>query len=698
MPGFGQNPASRHSGQQLIRSLGMRELEPSPEWTGTAASGFVALPTDPVRTTAKPAVRLLVPPRQRFTNALVVGVVAFSNNGGTLIGGVDRVRFHFEGAVVDVLAPTYHRFADANGKAVTYPGYWVKLRRPALKTGEARLYVEAIPTDATMQRRVIGPFSFFPSTTLHDLEYTIDPDASISATNFHTFDAAIAAIRSASPAPANPRITFKKPMSNVPMTFAGNTFVAAGYITVDAEAPVTFGRFSLSVTTAVDNDSLLRPRAGPLWIKGDNITFDYAFVDAAFAETGMQWVLDGMALTNSLGPSTLWRGGNNSSGQRVTGNPWFLECTISNVGNPCVGANLARGCKLTDVSRDIFTDGRCVIGTRVERHDDSSVNDDAPALSVVYTGPEGTASVSRSGGPDPSTCLYTFRWGANSAAFETGRLTTYYAKTAGQGYTFADLVAWINGPLAAMAPGWAATLNDTDGRRASSGSLTGLKGQGFGNTNCKTSARQIVSNFDAHGDWYQQLFGGLEENVVVCNNLAFDMQTQNIYPSSTTSSRDMMFVNNALGNDPIGTAYFNEAQIVSQLGRGGTPTSNSHVVLAHCSMPNQGLVFRNDGSVGFSVFDAYCLIANNVFRALTKGVSTRTIGATIKDNHIHAGQTPLAEAVGTTIGGDRDSLFGDFNAGDFSPRGALLTNLKTPVVEFPGVENSSGPAPGGARI
>lgn len=55
----------------------------------------MTLPTDPVRTAAKPALRLLMPPRQRFTNTLVVRVVALANNGGLFIGEIDCVRLNF---------------------------------------------------------------------------------------------------------------------------------------------------------------------------------------------------------------------------------------------------------------------------------------------------------------------------------------------------------------------------------------------------------------------------------------------------------------------------------------------------------------------------------------------------------------------------------------------------------------------------
>jgi hypothetical protein len=700
MPGFGQNPGSRYGVQPLLRTIPLREIEPAPAWNGAPASGFVTLPVDPVRTTAKPAVRLLVPPRQRFTNTLVVGVGAFANNGGTLIGGIDRVRFHFEGRVVDVMSPVTRRFKDANGNTVGYFGYWVQLRRPVGKTGEARLYVEAIPADATMQRRVLGPFSFYPATTLHDREFTVNPDLPTTATNFPTFDAALSALKLVTPPPANPRITFKKAMSNVPMTALGTLYTPSSYITVEADFPVSFGYATMNTTASVDSVNILRPRAGPMWLKGTNITIDYARADTVFAETGHSWVLDGIRMTNTLGPGALWRGGTNSNLVRVIGNPYFLECTISNIRGPCIGASLARGGVLSNVSSDIFTDARCIVGTRVQRQNDNSLNNDEVVVSVVYNGPAATATVAKSGGVDPNTAIYTFKWGANSATFETGKLTSYYAGTAGQGYTFAHLANWINTTLAALGPGWSATLSDTQGRRAGAGSLAGLKGQPFGDSNCKTTPRQIVANFDMHGDWYQQLFGGLDENVLGYNNIGYDMQVQNIFLSSTTSSRDMVFVNNAFGNDRVGSDYFNEATVFSQMARPGVANQMSHLVIVHCSMPNQGLVFRNDGATLYSTFDSLCLVANNVFRSLGESttVAGRGPGATIRNNHIHAGQTPLAEAVGTTIGGNRDTLFVDFNTGNFTPAGVLLTTLKAPVADLGNLHSSGAPLALGASL
>jgi hypothetical protein len=680
MPGFGHHRASRTRRQALFLGTDLPDVSPAAQWSGVAASGFALAPADPARTTAKPACRLLVPPGQRFVSTKVVGVAAFANDGGTLIGGVDRVRFHFEGSTIDVVAPSWHRFRDSNGRNVAYYGYWATLRRRDARTGEALLYVEAVPADATMQSRVIGPFSFYPQTTLHDREYTIDPLAPITTTNFATFDAAVARVKI--DLPTNPRITFKRAMSNVVMTFTGATYnPSGGYLTVEAEAPVTFGRAALGTTATADTDSNLRPRATGMWLKGENITIDYANVDTLFSEDGKDYVLDGITLTNSRGSGALWRGGPYFSGFRVRNNPWFLECAISNLENVCVAANLVRGGIIRDVSRDIFADARCVVGTRVERHNDTVFNNDAPAFSVVYSGAAATASIARSGAVDPTSATFTFKWGANTRTFVVGRAVANYAGTAGDGYLFAHVANFVNTTLKGLDAGWSATLLDTTGRRASSGTLTGLKGQGFGDTNCKTTPQTIVSSFDAHGDWYQQRFSTITENVIAYQNVAFNMQTQDIFISSNVPARDFIFLSNALGNDPVGSDYFNENTVGSQLGRANTGILMSHLVIAHCSLPNQTISFRNDGTP-FSTFDSYSMVANNVCRNITKATAGRTIGAVIKNNHIHAGQTVLSEATGTSSGGNRDSLFVGFNTGNFTPAGALLTNLKPPVASF----------------
>jgi hypothetical protein len=291
--------------------------------------------------------------------------------------------------------------------------------------------------------------------------------------------------------------------------------------------------------------------------------------------------------------------------------------------------------------------------------------------------------VARSGAVDPNDATYTFKWGANSRTFTVGKQPSDYAGTSSDGYLFEDVVDYVNTTLAGLDAGWSATLQDALDTRASSGSLLGLRGQGFGDTSCKAAPLQVVSNFDAHGDWFQQRFGTITQNLIAYDNVAYDMQTQNIFVSSTNLAQDFVFINCSLSNDPSGLEQFDETIVFSQIGRSNSSNAMSHIVIAHCSMPNQLLTFRNDGTA-WSTFDVYCLVANNALRGLTKAVATagREPQAIIRDNHIHAGQTPMPEAVGTTIGGDKNSLFGDFVNGDFTPEGDLLINLKAPVARF----------------
>ncbi|WP_299194633.1 hypothetical protein [uncultured Erythrobacter sp.] len=619
---------------------------------------------------------MLVPPGQFFSRKLTVGVAAAANNGGTLIGGIANVRFHFEGNTVDVADATPFTFKDANRNEVTYWGYWATLTKPANLTGEAHLFVEVVPADPTMQARIIGPYSFFPSASLHDAQYTVDTTQPATGSNFHSFDSALLQIKIESP--ANPRLLIKVPLENEPMNGLGSSYTPTGYLTVEATAPVTFGRSSINSTATVDSDSNLRPKASGIWLKGGNITIDYANVDHLFAESGKSYVLDGINMTNSRGAGALWRGGPYFTGFRVRNDPYLLEVSASNLENIAVAANLVRGGTFSMMSRDIFADARCLVGTQVATQNDSPFNNDAPAFDVQYSGSESSATLARSGAVDPNDATYTFAWGSNSATFSVGKQATDYAGTGSDGYLFSDVVDFINTTLAGQDPGWSATLNDSDGRRASSGTLIGRKGQGFPATDCKGSALEVLSNFDAHGDWYQQRFNLQSENVIAYDNLAFDMQTQNIFLSSNVDARDFVFFNNALGNDPVGSDYFSDTVVFSQIGRSNQSTAISHVVVAHCSMPNQGFSFRNDGTP--STFDSYCLIANNVFARLVENGSA-PIEALVTDNHIHAGETPMDDALATTTGGDRDSLFADFNAGDFAPVGTLLANPKTPVFE-----------------
>jgi hypothetical protein len=418
-------------------------LLPAEEWTGTADSGFATTPTDPVRTTAKPALRLLVPPNQRVTDTLVIGVMAMANNAGTLIGGIDRVRFHFEGRSLDVVAPRFHTMEDANGLQRRYWGYWVNLARPAGVEGQARLYVEAVSSDATMQRRVIGPLQFSAMETLYDSEITVNPDTPVViGSNYHTVGAALGFHRSN--ANDTTLITVTKEMTEDidSTTPAGAPYVGRGYCTITATAPVTFAKSGFTGDVA----SQFRLNINRLHFKGNNITFDMRFIGALWKEdaiAGEHW-LDGCRFINSAGRYSLWRAGFRPYSHLVRGAPFFTETEFVDVADACNLAELVRGCSLTRGFND-FASGPVVVYNTVEGLDSTDGwLVDVPSLSVTYIGAEATATLAISGPADANSRTITATWGANSATFIVGKTEAlfntasaagYNAATAGQGYT-----------------------------------------------------------------------------------------------------------------------------------------------------------------------------------------------------------------------------------------------------------------------
>ena len=162
MPGFGQAPFARQQGMSSASGMGLQlaQVTPSDAWDGTAGSGFISAPVDPSRITAKPVISLLTLERQYFADTLRIDVMAFANDGGTLINGIDRVRFYFEDDTpVDVVEHRLRSFTRFDGSTYLLPVYSVMLARPSEASGNAHLYIEAVPADATMQSRVLGPIA-----------------------------------------------------------------------------------------------------------------------------------------------------------------------------------------------------------------------------------------------------------------------------------------------------------------------------------------------------------------------------------------------------------------------------------------------------------------------------------------------------------------------------------------------------------
>ncbi|MBF9151380.1 hypothetical protein [Novosphingobium jiangmenense] len=634
-------------------------LWPAAGWTGTAGSGFSALPTDPVRQTAKPAMRLIVPPNQAYTDNLLVGVAAFANDGGSMLEnqGLKSVVVHYEGNRIEIAEPSYQTFNDANGRAVRYLGWWVCLKHDG-RHGDANLFFEAVPRDPNMQNRVMGPYLFMPSQNLHDLEMTVAPSQpEISGSRYCSIRNALA--YAAAQGRHRPRITLVEQRNDYALDAIGTRYTTAkGYATIDANVPVT-----ISASQFVPG----APRTGydGLHFRGRNITINHRNMDTIYHEgRGNQHWFDGVTImvtggSGYVNPAT--RGPKAFAVAR--NNPWFTESDISGMFNTACGASLVRGCRLSDGLGDALTDARCVIGTLVENFDGCSTwAKEMPAFTVTYTGDGATATLELSDFSDAAKRTFTAR-------VNGGIVGTFEAsKSSSTATSCAEVVDWLN-----RLPGFSAVLQDNT-RRATMCSLTKLKGGAFGPTPVKGVALPVVTMFDIHADFWQHLFQGIEENVIVADNVVREFVGQCFFISSPAQARDFVFVNNCFAAKNVYVQYGRKDYLFSQIGRAGR---KSHLVFAHNSM-TQGWAFRTEDGMEI---DRYCLFANNVSpNVVWSGPPSEQMKVT--NNHLFAMSAPPAGSTGTTTGGTEAEIWPGEATGDFTPAGTLAASVSQPSLAW----------------
>lgn len=681
--GFGYGPAARRRRRHTSggNASTLPVLRPSGAWTGAPGSGFATLPADPVRTTAKPALRLLVPPNQFYTSELLVGVIGGANDNGSMLRnlGLAGVVLHYEGNSIMLAEPTMQDVVDANGVTRSYMGWWAKLGSDG-RHGHGHVYFEAIPLASAMQRRVIGPYQFSPAPALHDHAVDVDPAQPVVAgQRYQSIAAALQYLASASA--DNPLITLKGGGTFDIGQGPSATYQGQGYCTIRAEQPAVIARTGYTSDAA----ALVRPRYDGLRFTGDNLTIDGRFIQTIYQEnnSGRQHWLDGIRLINSGGRADLWRGGTRRISQFVRNTPWFTECTSDGLPDVANAASLVRGCDLRNGFSDVLSDAACVVHTRTSDWDSSLWLEEKPAMTVIYGGPEATATLELSGGNDASLRTFTARWGANSATFSVG--STDAMRGAGT-YTVGQVAAWLNG----LGVGFTATVQD-DTRRASACSVAGAKGDAFTARNVKGTALQIVTMFDLHSDWYQQNLAKMPENCVIANNIATGLVAQDIFLTASDGARDFMVFNNAFENKRLSGTYNNYLNINSQLA-----ATHSHVVLAHNSFASQGLGLR--GTMGYAP-DAYCLIASNSFRDIGWD-GTQSAAVRIADNHLQDGAAGANIGTGTFVSGSSEQVFRASAAENFAVRGALRNIRRTPVVPLDraGMARASTDASGSEAI
>ncbi|WP_428027503.1 hypothetical protein [Altererythrobacter sp.] len=641
---------------------GVSEISPALAWDGTAGSGFASLPADPTRVTAKPALRLIVPPRQTFTDTLLIGVYAGANNAGSLYTnmGLSFVRVHYEGTSHDIAAPSYQSFADANGNIVSYFGWWAKLKHNGTN-GVSQVYFEAVPSDATMQSRVAGPYTFFPAAALHDLELEVAPSqAQITGQRYQTLRAARDYARSQG---ANhPRITITEGGDLV----FGDTvasYVGQGYLTYEASVPVTLTLDAATVATGTRADARFRSKYGRQHFKGANITLDFKHALEIYNESGLgsppDW-FDGINITNPNGRYDLWRGYPRSRklSTLIRGRPWLTECSFSNVPYNGTSASLMRGCTVSQGWQEIATDCDCALGNVINDFNSGDYIAAVNAMQVSYAGAGATATLSCSGDWNSTSRTFTAKVdGSEVGTFTVNDSDADYL--AGTNYTVQNVVDWIN-----ALSGWSATLLDNS-RFATAISIPGGNAGAFTDIDVMSAAFTFVTEFDIHPDFYQVTHVG-KENGVLADNVGGGIVAQSLFMKDGPSS-DFLVLNNVFDNT-------NSTQYLSQLG-----DDHSHVVIAHNSWTRQDFWLRVN-VLGYNP-DSYCLVANNT-APLLFWEDAADGEVTIAANHFHAGASDPVGATGSSFGGDEDTLFANIAGGDYAPAGALLTNLKSPVLRY----------------
>ena len=678
--GFGAHTVSRQYAA-LGQNVPVTVLRPSAAWDGSAGSGFGgSVPVDPVRTSAKPACRLMVPPNQFFDNELVIGVWAAANHQDSLLDdlGIDRVIAHCEGNSFEIAAPSFYMMADANGVTRRYHGWWVVLQHPGLD-GNVSVYFEAIPKDPAMQRRVAGPFQFSPRAQVHDFQIEVAATpAQITGSRYKTLAAAIDYLRAQNA--QNPRITMTE-TGTYDLNSSGAAYSGQGYCTVTATVPVTIGFASFVLGPS---NNLLRPRYDGMWFKGSNITFDLRYVNYIYHDvpTGRQHVFEGINAIDSGGRGELYIGAAKPMPYMARDNPYYMECSFTALKRPAANASLVRGCTFTGGYEDVMSGAFCCVGNSISNWISAEYRNELPALSVQYLGAGATATIELTGGNGANGRVLTAKVdGASVGTFTIDATEAGY--TANTNYTVQNVVDWIN-----TLPSWTASLINNTRRAAHLGKAGAAPWGAFAATDVKSAALTLVTVIDLHAGMWQ--WNSAVENAIFAGNTCWmsEMACLAIGPTigADPDVRDMMVLNNSYHLDP---AAPDTAVLASQFSR-----SHRHVVVAHNSWANQSMVLQSHATYNP---DSYCLFANNALPALTwSGAADSDLA--IVGNHLFSGSAP-AGATGTTTGGTMASAFANAGAGDFTPAGVLLSNQKVPLLRYDRAGVPRGiPAPIGAAM
>lgn len=632
-------------------------------WDGTAGSGFTSPPSDPARTTAKPAIRLIEPPDQHFTDTLTVGAAAMANNAGTLIDGVQVLRFYFESdAPLEVATPSFRTLTREDGSTYECHGYWVDLKKPSNTQGAAQLYIEAVPADASMQNRVIGPFLFYPSAVQHDFETTVGV-----AGDHATFNAAKEAARNSGA--ANPLIELLDE-GDYTLTQGGPGYIPTGYLTVQPAQGV-----SARLTLGPGNEAVWDQNIGRLWL--EDIAIDLDTIAAIKTQGGAGQVLKRCRATRT-GGRQLWFKNTPPDSYFVEGPAYLLECYTDGVYEVGDANALMRGTINERGFGDITSSCPATLYNVFHDWDWLDIAPvDIPRMSISYSGTGSNVTLSRSllgSGPQTNRLrIFTLKVdGVSALTFEAWQFWDRYdepvtndggSPATVRGYEVQHFVDAIN-----ALPDFAATLRNNDVAARALNLQGSDDNADFGDTEIisGTGSYDVIADIDLHAG---AISGNSGENRIHL----FDQITG--------------FNDSLLWNYSQNPGYKDIVIAGCIIGQGGDPvvgTNNliadeySHVVFVHNSVRGQNMFLGK--SNGTTEWDSYCLFSNNASPTLGDNSNTNPVRGS--NNHLAVDTIVSSDFTGTVVDGSTASWFPNADQRDFSAAGELAANPKPPAMIY----------------
>lgn len=676
---------------------------PSAAWTGAAGTGYTswtedgnartmtpdkntaegngtdALGNEP-RLTAKPALVMMSVPLQRFTGKHKVYLASDAASP------ITKVRVYLEGAVLDLTSRKWDRYTDAKGVEQWFYGYICEIDA-ALYTAVAtdptrvtRMFARSYCSDGTMQTQLIGigtgwynQLLYYPCTLEHDYLIHVTPSGGDSKPAaafpgvyaiFNTLEKAIryAANENTSGLGATPTLA-RCPKIVVTETTVqdpangGNAYQSGGgaggglcVVTCDPGVTCTIGRavWNSAIVSGIPANQW-RPVYNGIEYRGRGIIWDYTNLTgfSLQANNPGSWM-------NGNRTTQAWTAGTQLDNQgfpRVWGGNAY-QTDNENVSSVATFIALARNNTRAGILSDGYTNTTAVWGDVIDGWDTQIHRVARDAISVIYSGPAGTANLVKAGGNGNagSTFKMTFN-GVDVAAPMALNVDS----------TLQGVVNYINAQSGA---GWSATLLATPGDRVTSRnpsfmvSTAGFAQAGWTATLTSGVAYVPKTFCDIHADLYA--FGSTLSNRYVANVRAYRV-----------TALQSVFVDGA-ANDVVFSDIF-----IEQTDTGGTlcqinGTAKSHLVIRNFSVAAQGLTIRNEGTWSA---DPYCRLEGCVFsNMIWLNPATATVRPVFTNNHAVGGYTNQGAqvAVNMSTGGTAASLYPNVGAKDSRPGGLLL--------------------------